>query len=125
MWELPQCRDVILFLYVHYFHSLHMSPPSSYLCIWDSSLTFGLGSLPPSILSLCTRLIFSIVPQSTHRIVLFPLIMCVEDFCIHAVSDHLIFLTLSREFFSGCHPFLPIKNMSFLLIFTELTSHQP
>lgn len=99
--------------------------PPPYLSIWDSSPTFGLRSQPPSIPSLCLCLIFSIVLQSTRRVLLFPLIICVKGFCFQAVSDHLTFLTLPREFFSGCPLFLPINNVNSLLIFTELTSHRP
>lgn len=118
--------DMLFFFSVDIISILCTFPhPPSYLYIGDSSPTFGLSSRPPSIPSLCICLIFSIVLQSTHRVLLFPLIICVKGFCFQALSDHLIFLTLSREFFFGCPLFLPVKNVNSLLIFTELTSHPP
>lgn len=67
------------------------SIPPPCLYIWNSSPTFGLSSLLPSIPSLYICLIFSIVLLSTHRVLLFPLIICGKGFCFQAVLDHLLF----------------------------------
>lgn len=125
MWESPQCRDVFLFLCGHYFHSLHMSPPSIPPFYLGFSSYFW-TSFPTALHSVTVHLPHFLHCSSEHsQSFTVSLIICVKGFCFQAVSDHLIFLTLSRGFFSGCHLFLSKKNVNSLLIFTELTSHQP
>lgn len=76
--------DIIFFLGT--FPSLHPTFTFGiYLVLLD--LLLLLLSIP----SLCTYLIFSIVLQSTHRVLLFQLVISIKDLCFQFFSDILYF----------------------------------
>lgn len=104
-----------LFPFFAHFPSLH-----STLISGTHLLLLDFISLPPSFPSLCISLIFPIVLQGTHRVLWFPLIICIKGLCFQTFSVFLMSVIVSRELFSDCYLLLPIKSFKYLSLFPSL-----